>query len=207
MTTNDGSSQKAHTDWLEDIAETRHLVREALMRLRQSNLHPTTAVLAHEDPQEMAATAHASILDFRDLVEPWGGDIDRWETAALGQCTVYHSSQSAIRAKQRNETRVPGDHIDTALPTESGDLVGLTELEKFESRRITYWKPVAKGFGTSVYSPVEEQMFMPPAVAARAFRQLNSALNDLNLAASAHPQTDTDRKEPGWKEDLPEWAR
>lgn len=190
------NAQKGHTDWLEDIAETRQLVREALMKLRQGKHPPQRAILASQVQSDAVRVAHSGVLDFRDLVEPWSSKLDRWEKSDLGQCTVYRSSPSAVEALQTGGERRPGGAIDTARPTESGQLIGLDKLSKFENERVTYWQQQARGLGSSMYEPVQEQMFMPPSVASMAFRQLNAAINDLDLAAQAAPPPEPRDEDP-----------
>lgn len=163
MKASQSDQERAHTDWVASINDARATCRQALMQASVDVSDPHRALWPAVRRQQMTqehqtvAQCHAAVLDYAEHVEPF-------KNRCAGKWT---------------------EQIDTDHEFPDGDTlpVVLAEIEDWADRR--YEQRV--GSKNELTGRKREQQIrrvhLPTAYARGAFRQLNTCLEQLKLAA------------------------
>ena len=160
---------QSHTNWIQDIAQAKRLVREHLFLVEESSIPGDTVVInessRHYDPLK---GLHTSIIDYSDQIRPY-------------------------------RKRVNGEWEETLYSVESpfAEEISLAKLPKWRKRTISFQQEQSSAISGSSQSVVQQRVWIPPLAASECYYQLNDIVEELKLAAELpEPEFDPETEPP-----------
>jgi hypothetical protein len=157
----------SHREWVKGVGEVRQAVRESLIKTSTEGVDPERVTPPTDGAKRDAVTdLHAYVLDYREQLRPWGGQVpEKWTE------TLHTAHVPQI-----------GSHDEQFVD------VSLNSLDEWRLQEAKVTRQVDHHVRGTQEKTAKVRVRLPPAACAAANQQLDAILEQLGLAADVDPQ-------------------